>query len=96
MTIDLNCNFLLFLLKGPALPAGCVFGMWLDNYDNEVFHQTNSLEKCLEKCNETAEWICRSIEYNYDEKSCTLSSESRKTKPTAFQDKPNFVYCDKG
>ncbi|VDN55665.1 unnamed protein product [Dracunculus medinensis] len=44
--------------------------------------QVGSRERCLSTCLKETEFVCRSINYNYDTYLCELSTEDRRSKPS--------------
>lgn len=44
--------------------------------------QVGSHEQCLSACLKETEFVCRSVNYNYDSYLCEMSTEDRRSKPT--------------
>ncbi|TMS37407.1 hypothetical protein L596_004343 [Steinernema carpocapsae] len=53
-----------------------------------------SREECLSACLKESEFVCRSVNYNYDSYLCELSTEDRRSKPTHLKmsDQPVDYY----
>jgi hypothetical protein len=56
--------------------------------------QVGSREECLSSCLKEKEFICRSVNYNYDNYLCELSTEDRRSKPNHMRmsDQPVDYY----
>ncbi|KAI1732632.1 PAN domain-containing protein [Ditylenchus destructor] len=56
--------------------------------------QVSNREQCLSACLKEREFVCRSVNYNYDSYLCELSTEDRRSKPTHMRmsDQPVDYY----
>ena len=65
-----------------------VMGRELKGFDNRVLSGVASRLRCQELCLKERSFICRSGEYDYATQQCRLSSEDRRSQPTAFRVAP--------
>ena len=57
--------------------------------------QVGSHEQCLSACLKESEFVCRSVNYNYDTYICELNTEDRRSKPTHLRRiEENIDYFD--
>ena len=59
-------------------------GYELVGYDQRVLNNVLTRMECQELCLEDTLLPCRSCEYNYANKTCHLSQETRRTQPSAY------------
>ncbi|KAJ6218618.1 hypothetical protein RDWZM_009775 [Blomia tropicalis] len=62
-----------------------VMGRELKGFDNRVLSGVASRLRCQELCLKERSFVCRSGEYDYASQQCRLSSEDRRSQPTAFR-----------
>ena len=65
-----------------------VMGRELKGFDNRVLSGVASRLRCQELCLKERSFVCRSGEYDYATQQCRLSSEDRRSQPTAFRVAP--------
>ena len=58
---------------------------FLDGHDHSRKESVESRGECARLCLAEEDFDCRSAEYDYGEKTCTLSREDRRTQPEAFK-----------
>jgi len=60
-------------------------GYELVGYDQRVLNNVLTRMECQELCLEDTILPCRSCEYDYSNKTCRLSQETRRTQPSAYR-----------
>ena len=60
-------------------------GYELVGYDQRVLNNVLTRMECQELCLEDTLLPCRSCEYDYSNKTCRLSQETRRTQPSAYR-----------
>ena len=71
-----------------------VIGMQLEGYDDRVIANVPSRRDCEELCLRERGFKCRSASYNTISLECSLSPETRRTKPNAFRSSTNVEYLE--
>ena len=62
-----------------------MIGYELAGYDNEIASNVPSRAECEELCLEALGLPCRSAEYDYANRICRLSTETRRSQPAAYR-----------
>ena len=68
----------------------------LQGYDDEEFSNVPTRRDCEELCLRERSFQCKSAEFDTVALTCTLSRESRRTKPKSFRDARNVDYLENG
>ena len=68
----------------------------LQGHDDEEFSNVPTRRDCEELCLRERSFQCRSAEYDTVALTCTLSRETRRTKPKAFRTARNVDYLENG
>ena len=65
-------------------------------YDDREFSNVPSRRDCEEMCLRERSFKCRSAEFDTVALTCTLSRETRRTKPKSFREARNIDYLENG
>ncbi|XP_023323415.1 uncharacterized protein LOC111697594 [Eurytemora carolleeae] len=69
-------------------------GKVLQGFDNKIVNQVPNRRDCQELCLQETGFRCRSADYNTITLSCALSTETRRTQPTSYQDSKDTEYLE--
>ena len=68
----------------------------MKGYDDREFANVPSRRDCEEMCLRERSFKCRSAEFDTVALTCTLSRETRRTKPKSFREARNIDYLENG
>ena len=68
----------------------------MKGYDDREFDNVPSRRDCEEMCLRERSFKCRSAEFDTVALTCTLSRETRRTKPKSFREARNIDYLENG
>ena len=68
----------------------------IKGFDDREFDNVPSRRDCEELCLRERSFKCRSAEFDTVALTCTLSRESRRTKPKSFREARNIDYLENG
>ncbi|XP_059096063.1 uncharacterized protein LOC131890668 isoform X2 [Tigriopus californicus] len=76
-------------LKGPGCDKAWIFervpGFELDGYDDKTIENVGDRVTCQDLCLDETKLPCRSIEYDYSQKVCRLSTQTRRSQPASYR-----------